>query len=161
MAPSVQSVPIPPGINLSSRTHNVQVFLWWGICYERSTLGSGICFVLFNLLFSTTFENDNFCLNIKSKQVYPVYRQPLPSEEIGERDFCKSPSLIIFPFPWNVEESLWLVVMLMLWCKQFLALWLVNGSWNRFPGENLSLCGQLTTFYFFTCISALWNGHVK
>ena len=36
---------------------------------------------------------------------------------------------------------------------------LVNESQNRFPGEKLSLCGQLTAFIFV--YSALWNRHVK
>ena len=31
---------------------------------------------------------------------------PLPSEKIGERDVCESPSLIVFPFPRNMRESI-------------------------------------------------------
>ena len=38
----------------------------------------------------------------------------------------------------------------------------VIGGENRFPRENLSRCGQLTAFLFvLTCVSALWNRHVK
>ena len=31
---------------------------------------------------------------------------PLPSEKIGERDVCELPSLIVFPFPRNMGESI-------------------------------------------------------
>ena len=49
------------------------------------------------------------------------------------------------PVSRNVRESLWLVVMLMPWCKPFLVLWLVNESQSRFPKENHSLWPQLLT----------------
>ena len=73
---------------------------------------------------------------------------PPPSEKIGRRDVCESPTIIVFPFPRNVGDSLWLVVMLMPWRKSFPVLRLVNESQNRFPGKRLSLCGQLTAFIF-------------
>ena len=64
MAQSVHSVPIPPG-SICQVVHVICVPMM-GYFYERSTRWWGICFVLFNLLFSTTFENDNFCFDIKS-----------------------------------------------------------------------------------------------
>ena len=37
---------------------------------------------------------------------------PLPRKKIRRTDVCESPSLIVFPFPRNVGESLWLIAML-------------------------------------------------
>ena len=42
---------------------------------------------------------------------------PPPSGKIGRGDVCESPMIIVFLFPRNVGDSLWLVVMLMPWCK--------------------------------------------
>ena len=42
---------------------------------------------------------------------------PSPSGKIGRGDVCESPTIIVFPFPRNVGDSLSLVVTLMPWRK--------------------------------------------
>ena len=59
-----------------------------GYFYERSTRGWRICFVLFNVLFSTTFENDNFCFDIRFSDNFSLNcSQQLPA-----------------PYKWLIDE---------------------------------------------------------
>ena len=52
--------------------------------------------------FSWEYEKISLCTDVSP-----------PSEKIGRGDVCESPTIIVFPFPRNVGDSLWLVVMLM------------------------------------------------